>query len=483
MGPAELGIWDFGWTLRSIIAVSSLEMGSSGGHYVSRFRAVKDWDGLNKMLSAMLALLLYTAVLGLAITVTLAMTTQSFIKDLPPDLVTGARWMVLGMGAAAAVEMITAVYAGVLVGSHRFDLVNLVEIVADVGVIAALFTVILAGLGLKMMAVCVLVRTVFDLIAKAVMAHRLCPHLRLRPRWTDRQRFGIAIGYGSKTMAQTVATMVLNQAAVATILVFQGPIAVAMYSRPRALIRFTTRFLMGFARVLVPKASELYEKGDRKRLGELLISSTRLGLYLTLPLSSLLLIMGGPLLLLWMGEDYADPTVLTILVVGYLAFFSQISTWHMLLGIGAHGLVSVANLCGAGVAVGLLFIFVGKLGWGSAGAAVSVAIPVTIVNLFIMPYSGCKKLGVPISKYLVRSTTGPVLAAIPIVMILVACRILFTGKPIMGLLIGVVLCGPILAIIWWRWALPESAKEQARAKLRTMYESFSKPSNNPEADS
>ena len=98
LGQAELGVWDFGWTARSVISTSALGMGSCSNHYAARFRASGEWDRLNRTLSATLALVIYTSWLALLITVGLAMCTHFLMPTETLELIFSAR----GVGADAS---------------------------------------------------------------------------------------------------------------------------------------------------------------------------------------------------------------------------------------------------------------------------------------------------------------------------------------------------------------------------------------------
>ena len=458
IGPAELGVWDFGWSMRSIIAISALGMGSSAGHYVSRFRATGEWEALNCVLSAMLGLLFGTALLAVVVTSTIVCLTPRLMQGEEGTLIVAAQWMVSAMGAASVLQMVTIVYGGVLVGCRRFDLFNLVEIVADIGVVVGVIISLYAGWGLYGMAASVGGRQIMDLIAKRHLSHRLCPELHLRPRWTDWTRMREVAGYGSKTLTDSVATIIQGQVIVALVLFYHDMAAVAVFARSVALIRITTRFVMGFARILVPKAGEAHELGDKAALKHLLVEGTRVSIFLALPVVVLLVVMGGPILRLWMGGDYADPTVLIILVMGYLPFFAQRGTWHVLLGVGAHGLPALASLVGAVATVALSFLFLGVADSGLPGAALAVALPIGLVNLLVLPYAGCRAVGIAPSRYWLDSLRGPVVTVLPFGAVLLASRLVFADRPLLALLAGLLVGGPVLLITYWRFVLPSGLK-------------------------
>src|SRR4029078_9010914 len=110
---------------------------------------------------------------------------------------------------------------------------------------------------------------------KWIIARRIAPELHVWPRWLDIAPFREILGFSGKTITDVISKVLQYQIGVMFLSSVVGPAAVALYWRPRAVVLITTRFVMGFARVLVPHASALREQQDMKGLGELLIRSTR----------------------------------------------------------------------------------------------------------------------------------------------------------------------------------------------------------------
>lgn len=464
LGAAELGVWDIAWTARSTIAMSSLGMGSSSNHHAARYQATGEWELLNRTLSATLALVIYTTWLALLIAAGLALV-MPWLMPLDPDLVGSAQVLIMAMGFAAAMKMVQVVYGGSLAGIGRFDLLNLVEIVGDILLISALFGVLLAGFGLKTMAVCLVAAEVFRWLGKRHFLYRLCPKLRLWPRWTDWELFREIAAYGSKTLADSIANLILNQAVPWLLLPFAGAPTVALYSRSRALIRFTTRFVMGYARVLVSKAGDLQGRQGQDQLGKLLIDGTRYSLYLALPVAIVLLTMGRPLLLVWMGQDYSDPRILWILVAGFLPYQVQRSSYHVLLGIGQHGRSSLASLVAAILSAALAALFIGYYRWGVIGAAAAIAIPTGLVNAFVIPYFACRAVHISLWQYWKRSFGRPIVDNLPFAALLVAARVLLPSRPILALAAGLAVASPVLVAVYWRSVLPLRFKQRLKGLI------------------
>lgn len=459
MSRDELGIWDYGWSMRSYVALAGAGLGSGGGHYAARHR--ERFPELTRTLGAMLALVIYGSVGALLLTLGLAYLTPHLINTESTALLSDARSLVLSTGLAACITMPTLVFGGIIVGSHRFDILNLIDALSDVFLIAGVLLCVLLGASLKVMGLCVLTRELLNGIAKYWWARQIAPDLRVRPRWTDWPMFHEIMGFSIKTTVEALSKLLQYQVGVLVVSIVIGPAGLALYSRPRALVLITTRFVMGFARVLVPAASALHDQRPAKALGEMLIRSTRYGLFLALPPALTMLVLGGAILRVWMGDrSYADNHVLPILVLGYLPLFAQQPTYHILLGLASHGLAGTASLIGSVVGAVMSILFVGVFHWGIDGAALATAIPVFLVNLCVLPYAGCRAARLPLLRYLRESLPTPLLSVVPFAAVLLAARVGLPDDAGSQLLVGLLAGAPFLGVVYWFTAVPAHLKKR-----------------------
>lgn len=466
MGTARLGVWDFGWLVRSYIDMSVSSVGSGAGYYVSSLRASGRVDDLNRKLGAMFALTVYAALIGAVITGIVAWFTPALVNTPSGELILEARWLALFIGLAACLATPALVFGGVLVGCRRFDLLNWVDGLCHVFVVVTVIACVLLGAGLKIMGLCLLARETLNLAGRWRMARRVLPEWTLRPRWFDREAFADILGYSGKTVLDALSKFLQNQVSAVFLSSFVGPAAVAVLSRSRSLILITTRFVMGFARVLVPRAGALHAQRDQKGLSDLLIRSTRMGLFVSLPPALVMLILGSPLLRVWMGDAiFAESHVLPILVIGYLPLLAQQATYHVLIGTASHGTAGVASMLGAGLSALLAFLFVVVLKWDVTGAALAMAIPVALVNLFVVPFSGCRAVGLSMRRYLQSGLVGPLVSVLPFAALLLLGRFVLGSDPKVVLFGSLMMGLPALAVVYWRVALPPHVKKSMRTRL------------------
>jgi len=114
----------------------------------------------------------------------------------------------------------------------------------------------------------------------------------------------------------------------------------------------------------------------------------------------------------------------------------------------------IASLC----SVGLTILVLGPLGWGLAGAALAVTLPLTIVNVTYLPLLVCRKTGLSVARYFKATAAEPMVRILPFAICLVIARLVFGSQPLTGLACAGVAGGVILAAVYWLYVLPEKIK-------------------------
>lgn len=461
-GAEILGLWDFGWSLVSYSLFLSMDIGGAVNRYVARYRARSDWDSLNVAVNSCLAILSVSFAAALAAALCFAALVPVLLPSVPAATLTEARWMVLILGINAAIQLPLSILNGVLNGCERFDLRNAVRISVRVAEVAAMIAVLLLGYRLAALACVVLAGTLVREALNYVVAKRVCPQFRIAPRLSSWPVVREMLSFGGKSALQTISRSGMYQTSGILVAYFLGPAALAVYARQRALVLHASRFLNQYAYVFIPASSVLHASGNDDELRALFLKSTKHALYIALPIVALLAIMGGPLVRLWMGAEYQAPVVLAVLAIGHLLPLAQRPAFCILIGMHRHGIPAVAEALAAAASIGLGILFIGMFGWGLLGAALAIALPVTIGGGVAVLVSACRVFKVPIADYTRRLVPGPVAAVVPFALALAAARWFCEGTPLVGLAIGLGGGGLLLAGVYWRWVLPESLKRRIR---------------------
>ncbi len=460
LGQDLLGVWDLGWSLVFYISLLALGVSSAVQRHVARARALADWDQLNAVVNSCLAVLLASGLLGVGAAIGLAAAVPWLLPTADPALFEPARWVVLLLAICAAEQIPGSVFNAVITGFERYDVLNVIRGARDLAVLVAMLVALFTGGTVVTLAIIVLSGEILGDLAKLLAAHRLCPTLRVHPRLCRRDTAREMLGFGAKTAVQALCRSGLYQTNSLLVAVFLGPAALAVYARQRALVMHLLRFVKQYAQVFIPASSALDAQADTARLQHLLIQTSRYGLYVTLPAVLIFLVLGGPLLQIWMGDDYQAPAVLAILAAAHLLTVPQLGAYSILLGMGKHGWPAAFEAMAAVVSLGAGALILGPLNGGLVGAAWALALPLALSGGVLLPACACRAVGLSGVEYVTKVAPAPLLAGLPLAACLLAARFTWPAEPLPALLVGVGAGGLASLPVYWRWVVPTSVKER-----------------------
>ena len=465
LGQEALGVWDLSWSLIAYFGLVQAGVISSVNRFVAKYRAENDLAGVNRVLATVTAIL---GLMGLAVTgltVGAVLLLEPFFGQRLGEFLPDARWVVLLLGLTLAVQIALAGFGGIITGCHRWGVHNAIYAGGHVVCVIGMITALLLGRGLAALAAVTLAGEALGMLARVVVAYRFQPGLRFSRQNASWAEARLLLGYGGKSFLPNLASLLLNQTTCVLIVAYLGPAALALFSRPMALVRHARTLLEKFSNVLVPTAGAYQAAAREDELRELMIRGSRYAAFLSLPMILSLVILGGPLLRLWMGADYDQSLVLAILAVGYFGLLSQLGTQAVLMGLNAHGRPGLANLAAAVSSVGLTLFALGGLKAGLPGAAAAVALPLLLANGAYMPWYACRKLNLPLWTYLRETWDKPLLCAIPFAVVLLAARLAFGSQALLCLAVGGLGGGAVLLLLYYRLALPESLRERIQKSM------------------
>ncbi len=467
LGQSTLGIWDFGWALVSYLTLVTGGVMSSVNRYVSQYRATGEIGGVNRAASSAMIVLLMMAIAAVVMTVACAVALPYVLSGQLGRSVRTCQWIVFLLGLTVAVEIAFAVYTGIITGCHRWVVHSAIDAGIYAAILVGMLGVVLLGGGLPMLALANLCGSMLGWGIRCFSAYRVCPDLHIRVRYVKWSMVRELLTFGGKSFVPHVGELVLNQTCLVLIMVFMGPATVAIFSRSRALVKHVRLVMQKYAFVFTPTASSLHAMRRPRELQSLMTSAVRSGLYIVLPMILCLIILGGQILRIWMKRpSYDVGLLLPVLAAGYLAMIVMRPVLTILAGLNAHGRPGLASLIGAITAIGLVALVLGPIGGGLTGVAIAISVPMTLVNAMYVPVYACRTLGIPFRKFVMAVAKGPILCAIPYVVCLITARLMFPGNAVCALLLGFVTGGPVLALLYWRFALSPSMKRKLPWPLR-----------------
>ncbi len=458
LGQATLGVWDFAWTVVSYFGLAEIGTGASVVSFVARYRASGDVEGVRRAASSAMAV---QVIVGCVVVVGTAVVTLSLPRIAPSlgEHIGIATSVVAMLGVAVALQMGLDVFHGVVVGCHRWDLHNAINSGFHALSVVSMIAAVAAGGGLPSLAAIHLVSVVLAEGVRRTVAYRVCPELSIGLQYAQWSEVRQLAAFSSKASLQSVARLILLQGTSLAVAAHLGPGALALYARPVGLIRHLETLVNKFAHILIPAASSLQARGTAKDLRDLVLNGTRFAVAFTLPAVLVLMVLGSSLLYLWMGPRYALGTLLAIMAGGLFLPAAQRPVTTVLTGLNLHGMVAVVNLLAAVLGAGAATVGLSRLGWGLEGAALSVAVALTVGSGIVVPLYACRRLEIPVLDYLRQGFLKPVLCAVPFTLALYTGRLLYPGEPALIVLLGLAAGLAVLAPLYWWLLVPESVRQ------------------------
>lgn len=422
IGKEMLGIWDFAWSLNAHFMLVGGGMMSSVGREVAALHVRRDWDGLSALVSSCCVLFGVCGLLVLVLAAGTAASLHWLLPTLDPQSLPTARWTVFLLGLCIAFRFPLHVFNGILTGHQRYVLHNLIVSGCHLATTLAVIGAVLAGGGLVWMAAFHLAGELAAGQLKLYFARRIDPHWRAAPRFVRRRTLGYVVQFGGKSFLFNIAQVMLYQSNAVLVGRFLGLEALAVFSRARALVAALEKLVRKAAVVLIPNASALQERGDREASERLLRRAGEFSLMVALPGVLFLVFLGGPLMNVWMGAGFHEVGLLALLAVGHLASLTQRGSYFILLGRGAHGAPGAATALGAVAGILLSLLLLGPLKMGLLGAAIAIAVPITIVDGFVIPRLACRSIGVRPRQYVVTLLRHALPLTLALVVVFAALR-------------------------------------------------------------
>jgi O-antigen/teichoic acid export membrane protein len=460
LGITMMGVWDFAWSVVSYFGLVQLGLSGSVQRYVAKYRAQGDAASLSKSVSTIGLSLKVSGALALMMTVAAAVWIVPLFRHKLGAEVGTAQWIVLFLGMEVAFSIMLTVYGGILVGCHRWDAHNLISAICYAVMTAGMIAALVTGGGLPALALVHCVSMTGGEVARWRLARRVCPEFvmdfRLAdwPTWKEQARFS------AKGLIPRVADLISNQSLALLITGFLGLNMLAIYNRPRNLMRQGQTVAAKFGSILIPTASSLHARADQGQLRATFLKSTFFISSLTMPGVAALAVFGDQVIRFWMGGAYVYPGLVPVLAIGCFPSLVQEPVWSILAGMNQHGRLALCKLTAAICSAVMLGLGLAFLHWHLLEAALAFAVPQLLVDSMVAPVIACRSLDTAPARYYFTTYLKPLLGTAPFVGCLEVARRSYKTAPVLCAAAALV-AAAILAVIYWK-AFSSLKKSQAQ---------------------
>jgi O-antigen/teichoic acid export membrane protein len=401
LGKSAYGLWMLTASITAYFSV--LDLGYSGAivKFVAQYRARRDVRALNEVLSTTFSLFATLGAVAYLVAIVVAFYLDR-IFQLTPEQVHLGRVVLLVISINVATGMACSVFGGVINGFQRYDLNNIVGAVSTV--VSAIINVVVlsAGYGLIELVVATTVVRVLTYSIYRANAYRVFPGLRLRLRLFSRARLREMTMF-SVYMALIDWANKLNYSVDALVIgAFLNTSAVAVWSVGQRLAETSQRLTNQLNDVLFPTVVDNDASSRLARLQSIFLVGTRLSLATVVPIGGALMLMANPLVLAWVGPDFAGSAIVVqILALTVIIRVGNATASTVLKGAGRHRLLSFCNVATALVNLALSVAVVRR--FGLAGVALGTLAPVTAAAILVVFPAACRRVQLPVRRALAEA--------------------------------------------------------------------------------
>jgi O-antigen/teichoic acid export membrane protein len=415
-GQTEWGLWMLTASVTTYFSVLDLGYGSSLTRFVAHYRAKRDAQSLNEVLSTTALLFAGIGLIACSIFAIVAFNFGSLFNVTPEQTQTGKALLII-TGLYVAVGFPFSVFGGVMNGFQRYDLNSLVGVATSVLVAVVNVAMVLSGRSLvELVAATTSIRTIAYLFYRR-NAYRVFPALSLRPALVRKSRLREVTGFSlyiamidwSNKLSFGLDAMIIGA--------FLSPAAVALWMVAKRLTEFLQRVTNPFGAVLFPMVVDSEASRNPQRLRAVFLEGTRWSLVTAVPLVVAMLLLTKPLIRSWVGEGFeASVPIAQILalVVGTRVAMSTAMT--VLKGAGQHRLLAWSSLVAALTNLTLSLLWIRR--FALVGQAMGTLIPLLAVSAIVFWPSACRRVGIGVAsafRQAIWPTLWPVFVMAPVV--------------------------------------------------------------------
>jgi O-antigen/teichoic acid export membrane protein len=441
LGAAEYGLWVLLGSITVHFSVLDLGYGGALVKFMAQYRAHQNARALNEIASTLFFVFAAVGILAYLVVIGVAFNLEHVFK-LTGDQVQTGRWILMIVGAYAALNFPFSVYGGVISGFQRYDANNLVAIGISIAAAIANYIVLTAGFGLVTLVACTTSVRVLGYIIYRRNAYRIYPELEISWSLFRRNRLREVTGFSIYSSIIDWANKLNYQLDELVIGVFMGSAWVAVWAPAERIISGTQRLTNQLNGVLLPVVVDSDVSQRQERLQQILLQGTRLSLAMVVPMAAALVLLARPLVRGWVGANMLGAVpILQILAIAVAIRVGNATSTTILKGANCHRMLAWVNL-GTGIVNLVLSVLLIKP-FGIVGVAIGTLIPIAFSAIFILFPASVRRVGLPIGYAVTHSVLPAIWPAFVAGFALMLTRLISSGT-----LLAVVLQAAVGSVLY-----------------------------------
>lgn len=382
LGVEQLGIWSLILSFSSIANLANLGLTSGLVKFVAEYLLEQDKTKLGK--------LIFTSIVSMSILFGCISLIILFFAEFLLKYAIDLKFLRIALQilpfslASLCINAIGGVFTSVLEGYQKNYIRNFIYIIS--GIIMFGGTIILTPeYHLKGVAISQLLQSIFIFLTALVFTVKINPNNQLKYWKWSLQSFKELFSYGYKFQLVSISQLLYEPATKFLLTKYGGLGLLGHYEMATKAVNQFRALLTNANQVVIPIIAEKTKSGEASFLQSFYVKMNHILILISLPLSTILIILAPYISLIWIG-DFNDDFIFSIFVLTVMtfinimcgpAYFSSLGEGRLNILVMVHVGMAIVNL-GLGIVLGELIGGYGIiLAWG---IALSLGSLILIIN-------------------------------------------------------------------------------------------------------
>jgi O-antigen/teichoic acid export membrane protein len=369
LGLDQYGIWMLVNAFTGTVGIFHVGLGDATIKYVSGYKGRGDSGGVQRIISATLAL---SAILGAASALCLVLIAPFLVHHVFKIAANRNIEAIHAIQAGSLVLWIQSLYqvfANALKAYEVFGPPTKIAVAVKAGTVAAAVILVALGYGIVPILLATAGVNFVGTIVQAIVTQQIIGGRCFYPV-VDRSTWREVLGFGCYSWIQNAAGVAFSQADRFLVAAMLGTVPLAYYTLCLQLAQQIHGVVGAAFGFLFPHVSAKYESGNKKGVRRVFRWAVTINIALSIAFMIPLVFLGRKILSIWMGRAFAADSylVLAILAVAFCALSINVAPHFTLLGLGKVRFVSITNVIGGALSLIGAAVLIPSLGLIGAAA-------------------------------------------------------------------------------------------------------------------
>ncbi len=397
IGIERFGLWSIAGVITGYFGLLDFGVGMSFVKYIAEFYTKKQFDKISQIVSTGFVFYSLLTVLIIGFSVFFIKPIIVIFK-IPPYLANEAVFVLLvGISVFTCANAFSP-FGAIQTGLQRMDIQNKIGIITSILNILGTVFFLEKGYGLPGLMVNNAIIFIISCILNVAAAYKIFPEMKFNPYIFNKEMFNKLFKFGFKIQIAKIAGVIAGQTNKLLIAYFLSISLVAFYHLGNSVVYYAISISALFVSALMPAFSEMEAKGERQKLTEAYLMTTRYLAIFVAPFFVFLIISAFNLMSAWMGQGYEKSAlIIQILALSYaLNTIAQVAV-SICMAIGRPQVLAVSSVVIIALNLVLSIVFI-KI-FGFMGSALGNLFAINIGTLYFLAALN-NVLHIPHSKFI-----------------------------------------------------------------------------------